>query len=298
MTNSGISKLFDWLRVNAPRTPRAPRQAYAVKADYWDGGVSAARRVRNVSITGAYIETPDRWYPGTVLNITLQAEHVPDGSADGPKPVTVACRVVRLDVHGMGVQFVFEKPQQRKVIQQFLAKVGLRNVPTPANNEAGQSLIEFALMVPLIFLLIINAINFGGFFYAWVTMSSATRIGAQYEILGSASATSPQLATASTLSTIITAETSSLPSSATYCLNTNSTSSAVTGTCSLPSGFASSTFPSIPADPEAPTYELVALDTYYTYTPFIPLFSFPVLGVYATIPPTQIHQRTLMRVIQ
>ncbi len=41
----------------------------------------------------------------------------------------------------------------------------------PRSRGAGQSLVEFALVLPLLFLLIVNAINFGGFFYAWITVA-------------------------------------------------------------------------------------------------------------------------------
>jgi hypothetical protein len=50
------------------------------------------------------------------------------------------------------------------------------------------------------------------------------------------------------------------------------------------------------ADPE-PNYVLTVIDVTYTYKPFIPLFSFPNLNIYATIPPTTIHRRAVMRVI-
>ena len=52
------------------------------------------------------------------------------------------------------------------------------------------------------------------------------------------------------------------------------------------------------ADPEAPTYTLATVDVTYTYKPFIPLFSFPGLGIRATLPATAIHRKAVMRMLQ
>src|SRR4051812_9055158 len=76
--------------------------------------------------------------------------------------------------------------EQKKV--QRLLKSGLgvfvsnRNV-LKKKSARGGSILEFALTFPLLFLLVINVLNFAGFFYAWITVSNATRAGAQYMIM-------------------------------------------------------------------------------------------------------------------
>lgn len=154
----------------------------------------------------------------------------------------------------------------------------------------GQALIELSLMVPLLFLLIVNVVNFGGFLYAWLTVANAARTAANYATLGSSSPGSPSSATTAQITSVITADTSSLPNTVSVCVNKNTTTTAATGTCS----FAIS---SIPADPDGSPYVSLAVDVSYTYTPFIPLFSFPGLGIYATLPPTSLHRRAVMRVL-
>ena len=52
------------------------------------------------------------------------------------------------------------------------------------HSEIGQSLIETALMLPVLLLLAFNAINFGYFFFVAVNLASAPRSGVQYAILG------------------------------------------------------------------------------------------------------------------
>jgi Flp pilus assembly protein TadG len=159
-------------------------------------------------------------------------------------------------------------------------------------RNQGQALIEYVLMLPLIFLLIVNAVNFGGFFYAFITVANAARAGADYAILGGASAGSLQPATANQITTLITNDIVSLPNnsslSVNICQNDGTTITTLSGTCSSAS---------VGSDPET-SYVLTSVDVTYTYQPFIPLFSFPNLKINATLPPTTIHRQAVMRSIQ
>ena len=51
-------------------------------------------------------------------------------------------------------------------------------------SDRGQSLIECALVLPLLMLLIVNVVNFGAIFYAWISVANAARTGAQYFTTG------------------------------------------------------------------------------------------------------------------
>lgn len=158
-------------------------------------------------------------------------------------------------------------------------------------SSGGQALVEYALVLPMLLLLIVNTVNFGGFFFGWIAMANAARAGADYAIMGGASVGSFQSATAPQVLNLITQDVASLPNSSTLtvniCQNYDGTITALTGSCSA-----------IPMDPEPTSYTLVSVDTTYTYKPFIPLFQFPSLNIYATIPPTTIHQRAVMRSMQ
>jgi Flp pilus assembly protein TadG len=172
---------------------------------------------------------------------------------------------------------------------------------TTANSKAGkglrkavpaegQALIEFALVLPLLFLLIVNVVNFGGFFFAWIKVVNGSRAGAQYAVLNSGSVGSLATATGALIKTLITQDTAALnPAALTVnvCQNNNGTVTAISGTCTAPA-----------SDPEPATYILAWVDVTYQYQPFIQGFSFPRLGIYTTLPPTVIHRRTYMRVIK
>jgi Flp pilus assembly protein TadG len=182
-------------------------------------------------------------------------------------------------------------PRNRETPHEALGRSSPRRrvVRSAGREDKGQSLVEFALMVPLLFLLMINALNFGGFIYAWLRIANAARGAASYGGLGSSSPGSPSGATTAQISTLITNDTASLRGTVAVCVNKNATAGPMSGTCSFTIG-------SIPADPEGPPYQALAVDLQYTYTPFIPSFSFPGMGIYSTIPPTTIQRRGVTRV--
>lgn len=171
------------------------------------------------------------------------------------------------------------------------AHTGRGCLPCLAIAVRGQSLVEFILILPLILLIVVNAVNFGAFFFAWITIANASRAGAQYWALGSAGIGTPASPTSAQVTAVVTTDISSLLNRASLavrtCTNTNGAVSC-TGTGSY----------TPPTDPEASNYVLVSVDVTYTYRPPVPLWNFPDVGVYATLPSTTVHRRTLMRRLQ
>jgi Flp pilus assembly protein TadG len=57
----------------------------------------------------------------------------------------------------------------------------------PASNsmkhQAGQELVEFAIILPLLLLLVFGAVDLGRLFHAYITISNAAREGARYGII-------------------------------------------------------------------------------------------------------------------
>jgi Flp pilus assembly protein TadG len=166
----------------------------------------------------------------------------------------------------------------------------------PRGNCSGQALIEFALVIPLLFLLIVLVVNVGSMMYAWITVSNAARAGAQFWMFGSASVKAPAQPTSAEVTALITRDLQSLPNSAslvvTVCKNLNST---VTCSAALPAGLSNP-----PSDPEsATTFCLKSVDVNYTYQPFIRTWTFAGLGI--SIPAAlggsdkTMHYRALMR---
>ena len=74
-------------------------------AYFWSGGPPVSGEVRDVSSTGLYLVTDERWYPGTLVLMTLQDKNAPeDGRRDA---IAVKLRAVRCGPDGVGLQFCF-----------------------------------------------------------------------------------------------------------------------------------------------------------------------------------------------
>jgi hypothetical protein len=91
-------------RTDRRRTERvgAPR----LVAYYWNGSQPAPHRVRDISSSGTYLMTEDRWHPGTLLMITLQ-KPVTAADTRSSRSIRVQSKVIRSGTDGLGLAFVF-----------------------------------------------------------------------------------------------------------------------------------------------------------------------------------------------
>jgi Flp pilus assembly protein TadG len=294
MYQRAISKLKEWLAAKDDKDPRrSPRYPQPeVLVHYWDGSAPEGRRIRDISQHGAYIYTPDRWYVGTIIRFILQYQPPAQDGCEAPPAVftCIPARVVRHGPEGVAVDFAFSNQEDRQALQRFLDQLPAKPaLPMPSramSHQNGQALVELALVIPLVFLLAVNAANFGGFLYAWITVAGAARSAGQYMIMSSASPGAPTAATLAQVTTLVTNDATSLlnRSSLVVAICTNKTAAANSCTALF--------------DPEAPKYTLATVDVTYTYKPLIPLFSFPKLGIGATLPSTAIHRKAVVRMLQ
>jgi Flp pilus assembly protein TadG len=153
-------------------------------------------------------------------------------------------------------------------------------------HRQGQSLVEFSLIIPLVLLLTINAINFGGFIFAWITIANAARDGAQYMILSAASPGGTTPPSLGQIISLVRSDVTSLPNRSSLAVFTCANSTTLAADCTSL------------VDPEAPAYTLISVKVAYTYVPLIPLFTFRGLGIRATLPTTTIRRTAYMRVLQ
>ncbi len=193
-----------------------------------------------------------------------------------------------------------DKPQTMRLIEFKPGEEKERNqekhMEDKKRRSNGQALIESALILPLLFLLIVNVINFGGFLYDWIAVSNAARTGAQYLCTGGATVGAPAPPIAAAVSTLVLNDMHALPNSASaqVCV---SKSSSVTVTCNTGSAPAGAP-PPVDTAEGGITYVVGAVDVKYTYQPFIPLWDFPNLRIHATLPPTTIHRQARMRMLE
>jgi len=293
-----MGNLSRWLENDASRDKRrAARLADpSLLVYYWDGSVPEGRRIRDISNSGAYIVTPERWYVGTIVRLILQGYKTtpqPQGGIVPSRSTSIPSRVVRHGPDGIGVEFVFSNSDEQKALREFLEAIPLTG-GSPVGVFAkvdGQALIEFALVLPMAFLLIVNAVNFGAFLFAWITVANGARTGAQYLVEGIATVGTPTAATAAQITTLVTSDISSLLNRASLAVRVCKNNNGVMA-CSGPGGYIP------PADPEPTKYVLASVDVTYTYVPLVPLSDFGGLGIHATLPTTTIHRQASMRMLQ
>jgi uncharacterized protein len=124
-----------WLqRLLAPEPPdarRTARQAIpGLSAYFFTGGAPVAHGVRDISLTGMYVFTNERWYPGTMVRMTISTS----SERSTEHSITLNTTVVRSGDDGVGLRFVLSNRRQRPIdemsyavdpaqIEEFLLRV-------------------------------------------------------------------------------------------------------------------------------------------------------------------------------
>jgi hypothetical protein len=116
-----------WWSPDPRKAPRDPAPGLA--AYYWTGGTPEPHEVKDISSSGLYVVTEERWYPGTLILMTLQNSEA--GEEVSERIVCVHSRAVRWGKDGVGLQFVLQNQQigdamaaaDRKALDRFLARL-------------------------------------------------------------------------------------------------------------------------------------------------------------------------------
>jgi uncharacterized protein len=103
-----------WLQRFLSPDPPQPRKAQresleGIAAYFFTGGESKAHGVRDISPSGFYVFTDERWYPGTIIRMTLTDQRQPTAE----RSITVNASVVRWGNDGVGLQFVLQDEKSR-----------------------------------------------------------------------------------------------------------------------------------------------------------------------------------------
>jgi hypothetical protein len=75
-------------------------------AYYWNGSQPAPHSVRDISSSGIYLLTEDRWHRGTLLMLTLQKPVTADDTRSS-RSIRMHSKVIRSGTDGVGLAFVF-----------------------------------------------------------------------------------------------------------------------------------------------------------------------------------------------
>jgi hypothetical protein len=117
------------------RAPRIPEPGVVVY--YWDGATPSGRQLRDISLTGAYLYTAERWYPGTVVRLLIQPMVFSPADADNPPPgsVSLQARIVWHGPDGMALEFLFQGPDDRKILKELIVQ-SQKNGESPKNRPS------------------------------------------------------------------------------------------------------------------------------------------------------------------
>ncbi len=149
-------------------------------------------------------------------------------------------------------------------------------------SRSGQSLVETALLLPILLMIVFNAVNIGYYFYIAVNLATAPRQGVEYSILGPASQVQSGLPDAASIGTLVASSFTGAIASATSANTSIRVCTAALGlrnlgtsgqlpNCRVTYGSgAFSAMTAADADPEAPFLVLNRVDIQYTVTPLIP----------------------------
>ena len=99
---SWFIRFLRWLSTDRRGSKRHPLPGLV--AYYWTGGAPQAFHIADISTNGLYLLTDERWFPGTMILMTLQRTNT-----DGDDPddfISVLTKVIRWGTDGVGLSFV------------------------------------------------------------------------------------------------------------------------------------------------------------------------------------------------
>ena len=92
--------------------------APGLAAYFWNGAAPLEHRIRDISSTGLFLVTEERWYPGTLVMMRLQIKIESEGLAD--RSISVQSKAVRWGSDGVGLEFVLPDMKDRRRGQNLL----------------------------------------------------------------------------------------------------------------------------------------------------------------------------------
>ena len=92
-------------KLSRPDTKRAERRAaHGFVAHYWSGNAARQDDIKDISSTGLYLLTEERWLPGTVISLSLQMKSPLEEISE--RRITLRAKIVRWGDDGVGFSFV------------------------------------------------------------------------------------------------------------------------------------------------------------------------------------------------
>lgn len=119
-------------RPSASERRRAERRiSPSLAACDWKGAIPRLNSIRDISATGAFLMTQQRWEPGETIALTLQRSGPPERENNFP----VQARAVRWDDNGVAITFVLPAGADLRLWQSPLKSAAEQNEPEDILRE-------------------------------------------------------------------------------------------------------------------------------------------------------------------
>ena len=131
-----MKSVASWFKILSSSEQRKAQRMKSplLVAYYWDGSSPISHPIQNISSTGFYLSTKERWLPGTMVTMTLQRTDIVHANAGSEPHIPVLSKVIRMDEDGVGFAFVplethpgdlKSKPVDTKTLCRFLEQLKL-----------------------------------------------------------------------------------------------------------------------------------------------------------------------------
>jgi PilZ domain len=160
---NGASPMKSWLKslVSGDLRRKSRQAAPPLVAYFWDGGHPVAHSVKNISHTGFYLETTERWLLGTLVMMTLQRTGT--DSALAGCSVIVMSKVVRYGEDGVGFTFIpvdnSAASQQLGPVSQAADRKTLDKFLELVESTYGFARFEYIILLSLLLIPLIHGLK-------------------------------------------------------------------------------------------------------------------------------------------
>ena len=115
----------------AERRRAERRNSPSLSAYHWKGSLPRQNSVRDISATGAFLVTQDRWEPGEIIALSLQRS----GPIEKENSFSVKAQAVRWDDNGVAISFVLPPGADLRLWQSPLKSAAEQNEPEDIVRE-------------------------------------------------------------------------------------------------------------------------------------------------------------------
>ena len=140
-----MKSVTNWFkRLSSPEHRKAQRmKAPLLVAYYWDGATPTSHEIQNISSSGFYLVTKERWLPGTMVTMTLQRTDMAHENFGTEPHICVLSKVVRLDEDGVGFAFVPLEPHPGDLKSKPAGKKALSSFVEQVKLDRGNAIIRY-----------------------------------------------------------------------------------------------------------------------------------------------------------